>query len=59
MLSDCSPRFADTWAALDRRLGEALALEQAAGQAGSLAGAASGAAGAVLEQLSGVLRRSG
>jgi ubiquinone biosynthesis protein COQ9 len=52
MLSDCSPGFADTWAALDRRLGEALALEQAAGAAG-------GAAGAVLEQLSGALRRSG
>ncbi|PSC72641.1 ubiquinone biosynthesis [Micractinium conductrix] len=42
MLTDTSPDFADTWAALDRRLEGAWALGAAAGDAGSLAGVFSG-----------------
>lgn len=47
--------FADTFDQLDRRLGDALALGRAAGDASSLAGAAAGAAGSVLAQLTGLL----
>lgn len=55
MLTDCSPGFADTRGALDRRLGEALELGKAAGDAAGLAETVGGAAGALLQQLSGVL----
>lgn len=47
MLTDCSPGYADTWAALDRRIEEVLQLGQAArdpvAALGSLGGAVSGA----------------
>lgn len=55
MLTDCSPEYADTWAALDRRLQDVMTVGKAAGQAGSAAGAAADAAGSVLQQLSAVL----
>jgi hypothetical protein len=57
MLSDCSPGFADTWDALDRRLEGVLGAEEGAGGAGSLAGAVGSAAGAALAQLGSLLRR--
>lgn len=61
MLNDCSPGFADTHAALQRRLDEALELARAAEEAGSLAGTAGGAAEAALAALAGLLgtRRPG
>ena len=49
--------FADTWAALDRRLEGAWALGAAAGDAGSLAGVVGAAAGSLAQQLGGLLRR--
>lgn len=57
MLTDCSPGFADTWAALDRRLGDVVEAEKAAEDAGSLAGAVSSAADNALAQLTALLRR--
>ncbi|KAL4443693.1 hypothetical protein ABPG75_011430 [Micractinium tetrahymenae] len=57
MLTDASPGFADTWAALDRRLGDALQLGAAAEEAGSLAGAAEGMAGMLAAGLGSIFRR--
>ena len=47
--------YADTWAALDRRLSEALELGKATQDASALADALGGAAGAVLAQIGGLL----
>jgi ubiquinone biosynthesis protein COQ9 len=55
MLTDCSPGYADTWAALERRLQDVVSAGRAVGQAGSGAGAAVEAAGAVLQQMSSLL----
>lgn len=55
MVNDCSPGYADTWAALDRRLSEALELGKATQDASTLADALGGAAGAVLAQIGGLL----
>lgn len=55
MLSDCSPGFADTWDALDRRLEGVLGAEGAAG--GSLVHVVGNAAGEALAQLGSLLRR--
>lgn len=49
--------FADTWAALDRRLEDALRLGAAAEEAGSLAGAAEGMASLLAAGLGSVFRR--
>lgn len=54
----CSPApagYADTWAALDRRLSEALELGKATQDASTLADTLGGAAGAVLAQIGGLL----
>ncbi|PRW56755.1 ubiquinone biosynthesis mitochondrial [Chlorella sorokiniana] len=55
MVNDCSPGYADTWAALDRRLGEALELGKATQDASTFADALGGAAGAVLGQIGSLL----
>lgn len=49
--------YADTWAALDRQLDEALQLSKAAEEAGSLTGAVGSAAGALLAQFGSLLGR--